>query len=68
MQHGARGLVVVVVVRAVLHKLKASCGFVGALRLARAVDALALQPSDALAFADFEDAAQDALLAGNPQS
>lgn len=55
-------------VRAVLHKLKASCGFVGALRLARAVDALALQPSDALAFADFEDAAEDALLAGNPQS
>lgn len=48
-------------VRAVLHKLKAGCGFVGAARLARAVDALALAPLDAQAAALFDFAVEDAL-------
>jgi DNA-binding response OmpR family regulator len=48
-------------VRAVLHKLKAGCGFVGAARLARAVDALALAPLDAQAAQLFEFAVGDAL-------
>lgn len=48
-------------VRAVLHKLKAGCGFVGAARLARAVDALALAPLDAQAAQLFEFAVDDAL-------
>jgi CheY-like chemotaxis protein len=54
--------------RAVLHKLKAGCGFVGALRLGQAVESLSRLPLDAVALADFEHAAQDALLAGVPQS
>jgi CheY-like chemotaxis protein/HPt (histidine-containing phosphotransfer) domain-containing protein len=48
-------------VGAVLHKLKASCGFVGAVRLARAVDALAQTPMDAAALRRFDFAATDAL-------
>lgn len=48
-------------VGAVLHKLKASCGFVGAARLSRAVDALAQTPMDAAALRRFDFAATDAL-------
>lgn len=55
-------------VAAVLHKLKASCGFVGALRLGRAVEALSARPFEAAALADFEHAAEDALQAGEAQS
>lgn len=47
--------------QAVLHKLKASCGFVGAARLSRAVDALAQSPMDAQLAKLFGFAAQDAL-------
>jgi DNA-binding response OmpR family regulator len=46
--------------RAVLHKLKASCGFVGAVRLLQAVNALSDHPADADAWQDFEHAAEDA--------
>ncbi len=46
--------------RAVLHKLKASCGFVGALRLLRAVNALSDAPADDDAWQDFEHAVGDA--------
>lgn len=41
-----------------LHKLRASCGFVGAARLAAAVAALQLQPASASHVACFEAAAQ----------
>lgn len=41
--------------RAVLHRLKASCGFVGALPLLAAVRALHAAPGDAGALAAFED-------------
>jgi CheY-like chemotaxis protein/HPt (histidine-containing phosphotransfer) domain-containing protein len=54
--------------RAVLHKLKAGCGFVGALRLGQAVESLSRLPLDSRAQADFEHAAQDALQAGAGQS
>ena len=47
--------------RAVLHKLKASCGFVGAARLILEVDGLMLDPMDADALARFGFAATDAL-------
>ena len=53
---------------AVLHKLKASCGFVGAARLCRAVDALAQTPLDSQAAQLFEFAAQDALAWQDDQS
>jgi DNA-binding response OmpR family regulator len=46
---------------AVLHKLTASCGFVGALRIAQAVDALARSPMDPDALRRFEFAASDAM-------
>jgi DNA-binding response OmpR family regulator len=46
---------------AVLHKLKASCGFVGAARLLAAVEALDRSPSDAWLAAAFGHAADDAL-------
>ncbi len=46
-------------IRAVLHKLKASCGFVGAARMLRAVNALADAPMDADAWQDFDHAADD---------
>lgn len=54
--------------RAVLHKLKAGCGFVGAARLSRAVDALALAPMDAQAAQLFEFAVDDALDGRDAQS
>lgn len=54
--------------QAVLHKLKASCGFVGAARLGRAVDALAQSPLDAALGQLFEFAAQDALAWNDDQS
>lgn len=47
--------------RAVLHKLKAGCGFVGAARLGRAVDALAVAPLDPQVTQLFEFAVDDAL-------
>ena len=51
----------VAALRAVLHKLKASCGFVGAARLLQAVHALSDLPLDEQAWLDFEHAAADAL-------
>lgn len=56
------------VAQAVLHKLKASCGFVGAARLCRAVEALAASPMDAQLTQLFEFAAQDALVWKDDQS
>jgi CheY-like chemotaxis protein/HPt (histidine-containing phosphotransfer) domain-containing protein len=50
-----------VAVSALLHKLRASCGFVGAARIARAVEQLASAPLDAAALQGFEFAADDAL-------
>lgn len=46
-------------VRAELHKLRASCGFVGAVRLAQAVQDLQAQPDSAALLARFESAADD---------
>ena len=46
--------------RAILHKLKASCGFVGAARMLQAVNALAESPSDTDAWLDLQHAASDA--------
>ena len=46
-------------VRALVHKLRASCGFVGAARLAAAVEALARSPLEPAALRDFEFAAED---------
>lgn len=43
-------------VRAVLHRLKASCGFVGANRLLAVVDELSLSPLDAACMSRFEAA------------
>lgn len=45
--------------RAALHRLQASCGFVGAARLQRAVQALQLAPACADALAMFETRAQE---------
>lgn len=45
--------------RAELHKLQASCGFVGALRLGQAVQALHARPDAPEALARFQRAAQD---------
>jgi len=50
-------------VRALVHKLRASCGFVGAARLARAVEALHAAPLDESAVRDFGFAAEDTLAA-----
>jgi CheY-like chemotaxis protein len=50
-------------VRALVHKLRASCGFVGAARLGAAVEALARAPLEAAALRDFEFAAEDSLAA-----
>lgn len=44
-----------------LHRLQASCGFVGAARIAAAVDGLRAHPDDAHALAQFEGAVQDTL-------
>ncbi|MBX9402476.1 response regulator [Lysobacter sp. BMK333-48F3] len=46
-------------VRAELHKLRASCGFVGAVRLAQAVQELQAQPDSAALLARFESAADE---------
>lgn len=48
---------------ALLHKLRASCGFVGAARLSGAVESLAAAPLDAGALQRFAFAAADALAA-----
>ena len=48
-------------VQALLHKLKASCGFVGASRLSRAVEALADSPMDAALLDAFGHHVRDAL-------
>lgn len=53
----------VAAIRAELHRLQASCGFVGAARMAAAVDALRARPGDAEALARFEAAVQDTLAA-----
>lgn len=53
-------------VHAIVHKLRASCGFAGAARLAREVEALAASPLDAARLLRFGDAAEDALAAGPP--
>lgn len=47
--------------RGELHRLQASCGFVGAARLAAAVDVLRDAPNSPAALAQFEGAAQDTL-------
>jgi CheY-like chemotaxis protein/HPt (histidine-containing phosphotransfer) domain-containing protein len=51
-------------VRAELHKLRASCGFVGAARLADAVQALQNEPDSRAHLARFDEAVQDTLAAG----
>lgn len=47
--------------RAELHKLRASCGFVGAARLAQAVQALQARPDSAEELARFDRAAQETI-------
>jgi CheY-like chemotaxis protein/HPt (histidine-containing phosphotransfer) domain-containing protein len=54
-------------IQALLHKLKASCGFVGAARMLQAVNALAAAPMDVDAWQNFENAATDARDWGNDQ-
>lgn len=53
----------VAAIRTELHRLQASCGFVGAARMAAAVDALRARPGDGEALARFEAAVQDTLAA-----
>lgn len=53
-------------VAALVHKLRASCGFVGAARLAAAVAALARAPLDAGALQAFDFALADTLAAASP--
>ena len=53
----------VAAIRAELHRLQASCGFVGAARMAAAVDALRARRGDGEALARFEAAVQDTLAA-----
>lgn len=55
-------------VRASLHKLRASCGFVGAARLGEATHALQRQTDSPALFARFEEAAQDTLAMSAPDS
>lgn len=50
-------------VRADLHKLRASCGFVGAARLGETAQALYLQADSPLLLARFDEAAKDTLVA-----
>lgn len=64
----ARSLEDLETVHALLHKLKASCGFVGAARLLQVVNQLAQSPADALAWQDFDAAVADALVSGQTQS
>ena len=47
--------------RGELHKLRASCGFVGAARLAQAAQELQAQPDSSLLLARFDRAAQDTI-------
>jgi CheY-like chemotaxis protein/HPt (histidine-containing phosphotransfer) domain-containing protein len=54
-------------VQALVHKLRASCGFVGAARLRAAVEGLARAPLDAPALRAFDFAAEDSRAAA-PQS
>lgn len=54
-------------IRALLHKLKAGCGFVGAIRMAQAVDALTDAPLDAQAWRRLEFAMDDLSGLGNTQ-
>lgn len=51
-----------------LHRLTASCGFVGAARLAAAVRALARSPLDEQRWQDFDHAVEDTLATPLPQS
>lgn len=44
-----------------LHRLRAACGFVGAVRLAAAVEALRETPTSSAALAQFDEAARDTL-------
>jgi CheY-like chemotaxis protein len=48
-------------IAALVHKLRASCGFVGAARLAQALEVLATAPLDAMALRRFDFAATDTL-------
>jgi DNA-binding response OmpR family regulator len=50
-------------VRALVHKLRASCGFVGAARLAQAVESLHAAPLEPLSLRDFDFAADDTMSA-----
>jgi len=51
-------------VRAIVHKLRAACGFVGAARLGLAVEALEGNPLDPLALRVFDQAADDTMSSG----
>jgi DNA-binding response OmpR family regulator len=51
-------------IAAIVHRLRASCGFVGAARLARAVEALAARPLDTSCLREFGFASEDTLAAG----
>jgi HPt (histidine-containing phosphotransfer) domain-containing protein len=51
--------------RRLLHKLRAGCGFVGAARLAHAVDVLSDRRSTTGALREFAFAAEDTLAAGD---
>lgn len=54
--------------QAVLHKLKAGCGFVGAARLSQSVSELTRNPGDADAWRRFEFGADDALAWNDAQT
>ena len=51
----------VAAVRGLVHKLRAACGFVGAARLAQAVEMVSVDPLGATALEAFEHAAEDTL-------
>ena len=53
-------------VQAHLHRLQASCGFVGAARLGAAVHKLQRSPGSGLARDDFAHAVEDVLAAATP--
>ena len=55
-------------VRSDLHRLRASCGFVGAMRLAATVQALQDEPDSAMRLVEFERTAADTLTAASAQS
>lgn len=55
-------------VRASLHKLRASCGFVGAARLGAAAEELHLQAASPALLRRFHEAASDTLAAGSPSA